>query len=117
MKEYARAFYHSKAWRDVSRLYMQSKHYVCERCGGVGEICHHKTYITPANVNNPAITLNMENLECLCQDCHNKEHSLRHSIAVFDNQGEIVGVKESADMKEYAENLKLLEQLKSRLSD
>ena len=117
MKEYARTFYQSKAWRDVSRLYMTSKNYVCERCGGVGVICHHKKYITPANIGDLSITLNMDNLECLCQECHNREHSLKRSRAVFDDQGRIADIKESADVKEYRENLKLLERLKKDLAE
>ena len=40
----------------------------------MGNIVHHKTYITEDNINNPDITLNWDNLECLCQTCHNKEH-------------------------------------------
>ena len=75
MKEYAKGFYHSKEWKRVSRLYMESRNYVCERCGNVAVICHHKTYINPHNITDPSITLNPDNLECLCQECHNKEHN------------------------------------------
>lgn len=101
MKEYARSFYNSKAWRDISRLYMASKHYVCERCGGVASICHHKRYITPKNINDPAVTLSMDNLECLCQDCHNQEHSAKVCRAVFDENGNMTGARDSAEVKEY----------------
>lgn len=93
MKDYARAFYASKEWRKLSRLYMESKHYLCERCGGVGSICHHRQYITPHNINDPSITLNMDNLECLCQDCHNREHTKRNTdndSFDFDQSGNIV---------------------------
>lgn len=101
MKEYARNFYNSKAWRDISRLYMANKHYVCERCGGAASICHHKKYITPQNITNPAITLNMDNLECLCQECHNQEHSAKVCRAVFDADGNMTGARDSAEVKEY----------------
>lgn len=112
MKEYARAFYHSKAWHDVSTLYMSSKHYVCERCGGVGTICHHKKYITPRNVNDPAITLNMDNLECLCQECHNQEHSAKVSRAIFDENGEMIGAQDSAEVREYKKACAAIERMK-----
>lgn len=112
MKEYAKSFYKSKAWRNVSKLYMNSKSYVCERCGGVGAICHHKKYITPYNINNPDITLNLDNLECLCQECHNKEHMLKRSRVVFDEAGNIGAVKDSKQIAEYKEALKKLEKLK-----
>lgn len=74
MKPYAREFYNSKAWRDTQRAYMKSRHYVCERCGRPAEIVHHRTYITPANINDPNITLDWSNLEALCRTCHQHEH-------------------------------------------
>lgn len=116
MKEYARAFYNGKAWRKVSRLYMTSQNYICERCGGVGVICHHKRYITPANVNDQNITLNPDNLECLCQECHNIEHMQKHAKTYFNDAGEIEKVKEPAAIAEYKraanEIDRLLEKLK-----
>lgn len=117
MKEYARGFYTSAAWRKISTLYMTKKNYICERCGGSASICHHKRYITPWNINDPSVTLNMDNLECLCQDCHNKEHKLKKSLPVFDENGNMTGVKESADIEEFRKNLKLLEGIKNNLSD
>lgn len=101
MKEYAKEFYKGKQWKKISRLYMEGRNYVCERCGGVGSICHHKTYLTPRNINKPEVALNFGNLECLCQDCHNKEHMLKHSIAVFDSDGNVTGAKESREIEEY----------------
>ena len=112
MKDYARAFYKSKQWQRVSRLYMASRNYICERCGGVAVICHHKTYITPANINDLSITLNPENLECLCQDCHNKEHFQRQSKPVFDAGGNLIGVKEGAALQEYREAREAVERLR-----
>lgn len=109
MQEYARSFYKGKAWRKVSGLYMASKNYVCERCGGVGTICHHKKYITPYNINDPNITLNMDNLECLCQECHNLEHMLKKPLTVFDEEGNITKVKDSKAIYEYKQALKELE--------
>ena len=74
MKDYARGFYNSKRWRDTQAAYMSSQHYICERCGGMARIVHHKAYITPQNINDLNITLSWSNLEALCIDCHNKEH-------------------------------------------
>ena len=80
MKDFARDFYRSKAWRDVSTAYMTSRFYLCERCGSPATICHHKIYLNAQNINDPEISLNPDRLECLCQDCHNKEHSLKRTI-------------------------------------
>lgn len=88
----ARAFYTSAAWIKCRTGYMQSQHYVCERCGGIGEICHHKTYITPENIHDPYITLNWDNLECVCQHCHNVEHHtspITRDGLQFDSDGNL----------------------------
>ena len=90
---------------------MASRNYVCERCGGVAVICHHKQYLTPANINNPDITLSFDNLECLCKDCHNKEHFMKNNKAVFDECGNMIGVKESAAMQDYRQAVKTLEHI------
>ena len=39
-----------------------------------GEIVHHKIFLTPENIGNPAVTLAVENLELLCRDCHAAKH-------------------------------------------
>ena len=67
-------FYHSAAWRRLSRAFLLSRCYICERCGKPAEIAHHKRHITPVNITDLEITLNPENLEALCLDCHNAEH-------------------------------------------
>lgn len=50
------------------------EHGLCVRCGRPGEIVHHKIYLTPENIDDPNITLNEDNLELLCRDCHAMEH-------------------------------------------
>ena len=40
-------FYHSRAWRKLSKAFLMSKHYICERCGQPAEIAHHKQYLAP----------------------------------------------------------------------
>jgi 5-methylcytosine-specific restriction endonuclease McrA len=73
-KDYAKDFYHSKTWVKCRSSFMTSKYYLCERCEGVAVICHHKTHITPANINDPNITLSWDNLQALCVECHNVVH-------------------------------------------
>lgn len=105
MKEYAKAFYNSKAWKKLSRLYMTMKNYVCERCGKPGDICHHKQYITVENIHDANITLNLDNLECLCKECHNKEHFCKDTKIIFDEHGQAIGINESQDLKEYKKDI------------
>lgn len=74
-KDFAQSFYNSTAWKQCREAYKKKQCYICERCGEPGDIVHHKTRITPANVDDASITLNFENLELLCRDCHAAEHS------------------------------------------
>lgn len=60
---------------------MESVSHLCERCLKQGimkpaEIVHHKTELTPENINNPNITLSFDNLEAVCRDCHAIIHEL-----------------------------------------
>ena len=79
MRDFAKEFYSSQAWKDCRRSYRKSVGGLCERCltRGIytpGEIVHHKIHLTPANINNPDIALARENLELLCRDCHAEAH-------------------------------------------
>ena len=87
-----KSFYHSQRWRKISRLYMAAQNYVCERCGGVGEICHHRKHLTPENVSDFAVSLDFSNLECLCMTCHNREHfsTGAEREVIFDAEGNAV---------------------------
>ena len=67
-------FYQSTAWRKLSKAFMVSKNYICERCGNPAEIAHHKTHLAAANIMDPDISLNPDLLEALCKNCHNTEH-------------------------------------------
>lgn len=53
---------------------MQSRNYICERCGRLATIAHHKIHLNPSNINDPNITLNWDNLMAVCLDCHNSLH-------------------------------------------
>lgn len=72
---------------------MQSQNYICERCGGLAVICHHKEWLNEDNYINPYIAYGWDNLEALCLDCHNKEHFGSNSIddkLMFDDNGNII---------------------------
>lgn len=78
-KEFAREFYSSEAWNKCREGYKHFRGGLCERClkkGLItpGEIVHHREHLTPANINNPNVTLAYENLELLCRECHAAEH-------------------------------------------
>lgn len=88
MRDFARRFYKSKAWKATRDAYM--RHPVeteagtcppgmCERCFASGllvaaEIVHHRIHVEPDTVNDPNVTLDFGNLERLCRKCHADEH-------------------------------------------
>lgn len=93
MKEWAEWFYKSKEWAQTRDAYMTAQHYLCERCGEPAKIVHHKIWLTPKNIHEQSITLCWDNLEALCQDCHNKEHHAKNVRAkryAFTADGELI---------------------------
>ena len=97
MKEFAKQFYLSKTWRELRDKYFNSQFGLCERCGRPALIIHHKIYLTADNIGNPDVSLNWNNLECLCLDCHNKEHGyftkhMADRTYIFDGDGNIINV-------------------------
>lgn len=98
MKPWAEWFYKSNAWTECRYAFLVSKYFICERCSGAAVIAHHKIYLTPQNIHDPDITLNWDNLEALCQDCHNKEHhgDCEHTAKglAFNQYGELVPIEQ-----------------------
>jgi 5-methylcytosine-specific restriction endonuclease McrA len=70
-------FYRSKAWRDMSRAYLQQAGYKCEahlstECKGIAYEVHHVQPIqTPEGWGR---RLDWSNLEAVCGVCHNLRH-------------------------------------------
>ncbi|HAX04012.1 MAG: hypothetical protein A2Y45_05135 [Tenericutes bacterium GWC2_34_14] len=83
-------FYKSPAWFAARELKIVSVNSLCERCGHVGIEVHHKERLTVDNVNDSSISLNQENLELLCRECHNREHKRFSKINRFDKLGNMV---------------------------
>ena len=83
-------FYKSSAWKAARQIKFQDKNGKCERCHRVGEEVHHKIRLTPANVIDPLVSVNQNNLELLCKDCHNKEHGRFTKEKEFDDEGNLI---------------------------
>ena len=102
-------FYNSKAWKTVRKNVWLKQNCLCARCykpvyvDGISEyipkenrrigIVHHKIHLDNTNVYDDEISLNEDNLEGLCIECHNQEHnpitSTREEYA-FDEYGNLV---------------------------
>lgn len=94
MKDYAARFYKSKAWQECAAAYKKSKGGLCEECYKHGiikpaVIVHHKIHISTMNIYNPEVTLNWNNLEALCRDCHAKRHSRQKRFVVDRETGRV----------------------------
>lgn len=74
MQPWAEKFYNSPAWKRCRAAYKKRVHGLCEKCGGVGDIVHHKIHLTPDNINDPAVTLSFSNLRLECRSCHGFSH-------------------------------------------
>lgn len=96
MKEYAEKFYSSKEWQECRKAYAASKQYLCEDClkkGLItpGEIVHHIIHLTPANIDDPSITLNFNNLRLVCRECHAAEHGAKANLRyIIDSNGKVI---------------------------
>jgi 5-methylcytosine-specific restriction enzyme A len=93
-QDFARSFYKSKAWKNCRAAYISYRQSVdgglCETCHDrLGYIVHHKTWITPENINDPEVTLNHRNLKYDCQVCHNKEKNGFVENYFFGEDGQV----------------------------
>ncbi len=77
-------FYKSKAWLTFRSVIINDRtdedgFVHCCACGKpilhkYDLIIHHKQELTEANVNDAMVSLNPDNVECICFRCHNKVH-------------------------------------------
>lgn len=78
-QRFSKKFYRSKQWEDVRDLVMKRDHGLCQRCARMGRMTaavevHHIEPLTPQNIGNPDVTLNLDNLTALCHQCHREIH-------------------------------------------
>ena len=93
-RDFAKAFYKSKAWQVCRAGFIKSRVGLCEDClaRGLytpGKIVHHKVHLTPDNITDPMIALSWDNLKLVCQDCHAAEHAAEKRYT-FDAMGNVV---------------------------
>lgn len=104
-REFSKAFYHTKAWKHTREAYARSVNGLCERClkrgeYRKGEIVHHIVHLSPANIDDPAVTLGFDNLQLVCRDCHAELHPEifeqrdRGTRCRFDEDGNIIPTME-----------------------
>jgi 5-methylcytosine-specific restriction endonuclease McrA len=99
MRDFARAFYLSREWSEARSLALARSHGLCERCLARGivrpaRVVHHVVPLSPANIHDSSVTLSLDNLMCVCMDCHALLHSKPSSPTraglAFDADGNLV---------------------------
>lgn len=95
-REFANWFYNSTRWKKARLAAMKEHFWLCQMCAKPAKIVHHIKHITPENIYDDDVTLNLDNLMCLCHDCHQRIHSsnaVTRDGLIFDSTGQIVKLK------------------------
>lgn len=71
-------FYKSKLWEKVRASALMRDNYLCVNCGRPATVVHHIKHLSLANVEDPNISINLDNLASLCSECHFEEHRGEH---------------------------------------
>lgn len=103
-QEWAKSFYKTAKWIKCRKGYIANRLLIdgglCEECKKEsGYILHHKTLLTPNNIDNPEISLNWDNLEYVCKDCHDMfdGHGLNKAadlLVRFDSNGQPISLRD-----------------------
>lgn len=93
-------FYHTKEWQRCRESYIAERRSidggVCEICKtNPGDIVHHKKHIDAANMHDPDVTLNHDNLQFVCHHCHDVIHGYggqqkSENRITFDAMGNVI---------------------------
>jgi hypothetical protein len=82
MAKYAiiKTFLASEKWINFRMLLISERGNKCQKCGkviatSIDIIGHHKIELTPENVHDYNVSLNPNNVDLVCFDCHNQIHN------------------------------------------
>ena len=73
-RTFAKPFYNSKEWEKIRKSVLMRDNYLCVKCGKPATEVHHKKHLTPENIMDASVSMDMDNLASLCRDCHFEEH-------------------------------------------
>ncbi|MCM1057902.1 MAG: HNH endonuclease [Firmicutes bacterium] len=73
-KDWSKEFYNSSTWKAQRMAILKRDRFRCTEpgCRRTAEEVHHIEELTEANINDPKITLDPNNLRSLCGPCHRR---------------------------------------------
>ena len=99
-RDFSKSFYNSKEWKMVRESALRRDNYLCVVCGKPADEVHHIKHLSPDNIYDPSVSLNLENLQSLCRDCHFEAHRGEHASGraareeqpqyIFDENGLLI---------------------------
>jgi 5-methylcytosine-specific restriction endonuclease McrA len=80
--------YKTAEWEKVRQFVIVRALGLCERCKAKGiikpgKIVHHTEWLTDRNKKEWRIAYNPDNLEYICNDCHEEEHNESSGLQKF----------------------------------
>lgn len=102
-KDFSRWVYHTSEWERVRKSAWARDHGLCQECLKRGrvtaaELVHHIHELTPQTVSDPNQCYGLDNLECVCRECHSRLHGYTQSCTreglTFDAHGNLVPVSD-----------------------
>lgn len=98
-REKLQKVYSSKKWQSIRSQVIQRDRGLCQICLKnkklkPGYIVHHIIALTIQNMNNEAIAYGIDNMVCVCNDCHERIHNRKVEATVegvaFNKNGEVI---------------------------
>lgn len=77
-------FYNSRMWKLARTAALKRDGYTCAYCGARATEVHHLTELNDTNISDPEVSLNLNNLQSLCHDCHSQITMHEHGIKKID---------------------------------
>lgn len=69
-KDWAQSFYKSGAWKALRQRALIRDGFTCRFCGARATEVDHIKELTPDNIMDRQVSLNLDNLQSLCHVCH-----------------------------------------------
>lgn len=96
----SQGFYHTSAWRRIRVQALQRDHYLCQAClknnrfTKATEVHHIKEL-----EDHPELALDLDNLQSLCWDCHEKTKDHRRCSVEIPKGVKVIKITDGSEQK------------------